>query len=205
MLALAILLTAVSPIWARACVGDLQITGIWPEDVKSELLEAHDRFIEARKKVTSTARGEAIPEVIQVGQREYNVQLYLGSGDEGDFYLVEWDGQLFAAKEFFKVTVLKENYQLAREVDAYGMRILTPLDADLSRRVILYPYIRGLAVDSILASASPRTREFVKTAYEVFLGTTTKFRDVNPNRSDVSSRNVLVDLNTFQFIILDPI
>lgn len=165
----------------------------------SELAAARERLMQFKFQFPKN-RPSTFPKSIKVRGTTYFVREFLGQGAAGSVYLVESNGEFFSAKIFHNNRSVGSEVRDLMKVWKKGGRVLPIQNVDTRNGIILFPYVNGISVHEIVTGyfefKSPisfELKEKIRAAYS----------RAQFNFDVRHSFNVLLDLDTGRFIIMD--
>jgi len=181
----------------------------FPADLREELKLAQETFLKRKQTVTKMNSGEPIPKYLAFNDLTYKVVAFLGAGGEGTVFLVEREARRFIFKRFYSKSSMNGNLNFGKILQLRGFDVVQPVTVEKESNTVLYPYVNGINVDEILRPypaplVSERTTELVRIAFERYQSDHATFKRFHPHGLDILHRNVLLDLESFKFVVFDP-
>lgn len=156
-----------------------------------------------------------VPEFFDCDLFTYKTLAVLGGGSEGTAFLVENEvGKQFVLKKFLNKSKMVDNLKIAKGLQDKGAKIILPISIDWATYTAIYQFIDGVEVADILRESnhwtlnnleypiSAETQKFFEDRYGEFIqdhGFYTRLVPVG-----IIDTNVIFDLSTNQFVIVDP-
>ncbi len=141
---------------------------------------------------------------LKVNEGEYTVVAYLGDGYEGTVYLADGPLGRKVVKQFKGTTNILAHVNALNRLAEAGVRTPRVWEVDERNQRVLLDYVEGLAV----AKVRSRGPQFGLTAAEMarFEARLAEFkRRVEPHWPRYVEQNVLLDFNSGEFVVIDPI
>jgi hypothetical protein len=182
-----------------------------PPRSPSELKEVLKKILKSELE-KNRAWGETEEKALPQGSKlivdsvEYVVVHYLGAGFEGTVYLVDGPTGRMAVKVFKGRTDISEHYKDLQSYSEGGVPTPKVWEVDPIRKTARLEYVEGIKLSSLLDEEN--AAEWGLTASEVkeFQRRLEKFRaDHQSVLPYVLPNNILVDVNTGELVLIDPI
>ena len=149
------------------------------------------------------------PDHITLNSRQFDVDLRLGGGTEGEVFLVRSGEEVFAVKRFYHLDQMKRNIRYIRNARRQGIPMIEPLQVDMKNKLALFPYIDGIDVglifrpwsidNNVTVPLSKATRDYIEGKYDEFVD------ELQPRTEHpIIDNNVVLDLLELRFVFIDP-
>lgn len=163
---------------------------------KSSLEKAVSEFNAAPPLVR---KGKTLPPKIRVGNKSYRVIRELGTGADGVVFEVADGETRKVVKKYWSEGFEKGNLAKFPVLEKAGFRVPQVYEVDKTKRTVLMEFVRGVPCDFLQNSKTLAEEERQQAAsdYSSFWKVAGKFAELEP-------QNVLVEVDTGQFVIIDP-